>query len=107
MKIAVPLMLAWYFDRYEATLKLKVGEQTDIWSLCVVLYELITGRRPFEGETFAAMTFALFTSVPTPTTQLGAGDDALWAIIERGLQKAPADRWPDMQSLGRALRALT
>src|SRR5262249_53648457 len=94
-----------YMSPEQANGVLKVGEQTDIWSLCVVLYELITGRRPFEGETYAAMTFSLFTSVPTPTTELGAGDEALWAIIERGLQKSPAERWPDMQALGRALAA--
>jgi serine/threonine-protein kinase len=80
-----------------------VGAQTDVWSLCAVLYELITGRRPFDGPTITAMMFALYTANPTPTTQFAAGDEELWEIIQRGLRKSPADRWPSMRALGRAL----
>jgi eukaryotic-like serine/threonine-protein kinase len=80
-----------------------VGEQSDVWALCVTLYELITGRRPFEGRSAPAMLMALYTKTPVPTVQLAAGDADLWAILARGLEKSPADRWPTMRALGQAL----
>lgn len=80
-------------------------EQSDIWSLCVVLYELITGRRPFEGPNHGAVLFAVFADSPLPTHTQAAGDEALWEILRRGLAKARSDRWPSMRQLGRALAA--
>jgi serine/threonine protein kinase len=81
----------------------EVDEQADVWALCVVLYELIAGRRPFEGKTLAAVLVALHTTLPTPTTELAAGDAELWAIISHGLKKSRAARWHTMQALGEAL----
>lgn len=74
--------------------------QTDVWSLCVVLYELVTGRRPFVADNPGAIIFAIFADAPRPTTEGAAGDQALWDILRRGLEKAPDDRWPGMKSLG-------
>jgi serine/threonine-protein kinase len=81
----------------------EVGEQTDVWALSVVLYELVTGRRPFEAPTITAMVYALYTCAPIPTTQFAAGDDELWAIIERGLRRSLDERWPTMRAFGHAL----
>jgi serine/threonine protein kinase len=92
-----------YMSPEQAEGREEVGEQTDVWALCVVLYELIAGRRPFEGPTLTALMFALYTRAPTPTTQFSAGDADLWDIIERGLHKSPSGRWPSMRSLGQAL----
>lgn len=94
-----------YMSPEQAEGKQEVSEQTDVWALCVVLYELITGRRPFEGETITKMIYALYTLDPVPVTSYAAGDDELWAILARGLQKSPEDRWPTMLELGRALAA--
>lgn len=80
-----------------------VDERADVWAFAVVFYEIITGRPPFEGES----SFDLFQSItgtePVPTTDLGAGDRALWEILKRGLAKSPADRWPTIASLGAAI----
>ncbi|WP_438024077.1 protein kinase domain-containing protein [Sorangium sp. So ce233] len=92
-----------YMSPEQADGQPEVGEQTDVWAFSVVLYELITGRRPFSGETLGAVISAIFSKEPVPTTQLGAGDEELWAIIRRGLAKSPAERWPTMRALGRAL----
>ncbi|WP_437672740.1 serine/threonine-protein kinase [Sorangium sp. So ce131] len=92
-----------YMSPEQADGQLEIGEQTDVWAFCVVLYELITGRRPFTGDNLGAIISAIFNKEPVPTTQLAAGDEALWAIIRRGLAKLPADRWPTMRALGRAL----
>ena len=92
-----------YMSPEQAEGKQEVGEQTDVWALCVVLYELITGRRPFEGESITAMIYALYTLDPLPIVSFGVGDDDLWAIIARGLQKSPEDRWQTVLDLGKAL----
>ncbi|WP_437875499.1 protein kinase domain-containing protein [Sorangium sp. So ce513] len=94
-----------YMSPEQADGQPEVGEQTDVWAFCVVLYELVTGRRPFRGETLSAVISAIFSKEPAPTTQLGAGDEALWAIVRRGLAKSPAERWPSMRALGHALAA--
>ena len=80
-----------------------VDHRCDIWSFCVVLYHLVTGRIPFDGPGPIGILEAIRTATPTPTTALRAGDDALWAILQRGLQRAVEDRWPSMRELGRAL----
>ena len=92
-----------YMSPEQAEGKQEVGEQTDVWALCVVLYELITGHRPFEGESITTMIYALYTLDPTPITSFAVGDDALWAILARGLEKATENRWKTMLDLGTAL----
>jgi len=92
-----------YMSPEQAEGKLDVGEQTDVWALCVVLYELITGTRPFAGTTLTAILFSILTTQPLATTIHAAGDQELWEIIARGLAKSPAERWLDMRALGSAL----
>ncbi len=81
----------------------QVGEPTDIWALTVVLYEAIAGRRPFDGPNYNSLIAAILTSDPVPITDLGAGDPALWAILEKGLTKDTRQRWSTMKELGAAL----
>ena len=92
-----------YMSPEQAEGKLEVGEQTDVWALSVVLYELIAGRRPFAGSNLTAILASLRRAHPTPTMQLAAGDEELWEIIARGLQRSPAERWRDMRAFGAAL----
>ncbi|MBX3130073.1 MAG: serine/threonine protein kinase [Polyangiaceae bacterium] len=80
-----------------------VDSRTDVWSFSVVLYELLTGRVPFDEENYNALLWAISNEPPIPTRELAAGDAELWSIIERGLCKERAGRWADMRSLGRAL----
>ncbi|MEZ4301625.1 MAG: protein kinase [Polyangiaceae bacterium] len=77
--------------------------QSDVWSLCVVLYEMICGRRPFEGDHKGEVLFSVFSRDPAPTHTLGAGDAALWEILRRGLAKEREERWASMRELRRAL----
>ena len=94
-----------YMSPEQARGRPDVDERTDVWSFCVVLYEAITGRRPFEGDNYHALLYAIVEHVPAPTTDFAAGDAELWAILERGLSKSPKDRWATMRSLGQALAA--
>jgi serine/threonine protein kinase len=80
-----------------------VDHRADIWALGVVLYEVLTGRAPFEGKNYNAVLFSIMSNHPTPTVDLGVGDAELWALIERGLQKDPDRRWYSMRDFGEAL----
>jgi len=80
----------------------------DIFSLCIVLYEAATGRRPFRGATFFALANAILHAEPAWDADAAkALPPGLVAVLARGLQKEPDRRYPDMRSLGRDLaRAL-
>ncbi len=80
-----------------------VGQAADIWSFCVVLYECLTGAVPFESETCDELFRRIESEPPVSILVHGVGDFELWTVLERGLSKDPAARWPDMQALGRAL----
>lgn len=81
----------------------EVDFRADIWSICVVLYHSVTGRVPFEASGPLGILDAIRLERPTPTVALGAGDAALWVVIERGLCKEPRGRWGSAVELGRAL----
>jgi serine/threonine-protein kinase len=77
--------------------------RTDVWSVCVVLYELLTGAVPFAGDNYNAILYAVLHRSPQSIVEIGAGDAALWRLISRGLTKDPEDRWQSMRELGEAL----
>jgi serine/threonine-protein kinase len=80
-----------------------VDQRTDVWAAAVVLYEMMTCRLPFEGGNYNALMRSIIEDVPAPITNFGTGDAELWAIIERGLAKCVAERWPSMFEFGGAL----
>jgi eukaryotic-like serine/threonine-protein kinase len=80
-----------------------VDGRTDVWALCVVLYEVITGRLPFAGENYNALLYAILEGQPKTFSELGINEPLLWSIISRGLEKDRQRRCPDMFELGRAL----
>jgi serine/threonine-protein kinase len=80
-----------------------VGHLSDVWSFCVVLYEAIAGRTPFKGSNYNALLRQIVEDTPPTLRQLAAGDDELSAIVARGLDKVPEQRFSSMGELGRAL----
>ena len=80
-----------------------IDHRADVWALCVVLYESITGQMPWDRPNYNALMQAIIHDPPAPTTTLSAGDADLWRVIERGLQKNPDNRWSSMTELGEAL----
>jgi serine/threonine protein kinase/predicted ATPase len=81
--------------------------RTDIWSLGVVIYEMITGTRPFDGENSRALTFSILNDEPAPVTATRADlpieiDD----VLRKALAKTPAHRYDSMRSLATDLAPL-
>jgi serine/threonine-protein kinase len=83
----------------------EIDHRVDIWALSIVIYELITGRRPFarDATNYLAVLRAIVHEPAPPILNFGVGDAALWLIIERGLKKRTKERWETMRVLGEAL----
>ncbi|MGE3175119.1 MAG: protein kinase [Planctomycetota bacterium] len=85
---------------------LPVDARTDLWSLGIVLWELLAGRRPFAREGAAATMKAILTDEPPPLRRACAAvTPDLVAIVGRALQKDPARRYPSAAALLADLRA--
>jgi eukaryotic-like serine/threonine-protein kinase len=81
----------------------EVDERTDVWAMCVVLYEVIAGTPPFMGEDRHEVIQAAASANPESLVSRGVLEEELWHILEQGLSKRPENRWTSMQALGEAL----
>jgi len=91
----------------EQALGKELDERTDIFSLGVVLYEMITGRRAFAGDTSAAVFDAILNRAPTAPVELNPQVPApLGRIVNRTLEKDPALRYQSAADLCADLKRL-
>ncbi len=79
---------------------LKVDHRTDIFSFGVMLYEMIAGRRPFEGETASDVMAAILKSEPPPLTAHGPDTPReLERIVSKTLRKEREERYQKVKDL--------
>jgi serine/threonine protein kinase len=82
-----------------------LGARSDIFSFGVVLYEMVSGRKPFAGASNLEVLQTIIHGSPQPLS-----DDipaALRTVVEKALEKDPADRYQSMREMVVDLRRLT
>jgi len=83
-----------------------VSASSDLYSVGVILYELLTGVVPFEGESAVAIAFKQVSAAPRPPSELNpALSPSLDAVVLRALAKDPSERYADDDELIAALEA--
>ena len=93
--------------RYMAPEQLEGKEadaRTDLYALCLVLYEMVTGRNAFTGSTQASLIAAILKDKPRPLTDFQPIAPAqLDRVVQTGLDKDPNRRWQSARELKHAL----
>ena len=78
--------------------------RSDIWALGAVLYEITTGRKPFDGESAASVIGGILKDTPAPVSvRQPVAPNALDHLVERCLAKDPDERWQDAGDVKREL----
>jgi serine/threonine-protein kinase len=93
----------FYMSPEQAGGRADIDHRADVWSACATLYEMVSGRLPFDGDTCEEVLALVTESEPRPLLEHGVGDPALAAIIHRGLQKERDRRFASAAELWAAL----
>jgi serine/threonine-protein kinase len=94
----------YYMSPEQCEGKRNIDHRSDVYSLGVVMYELLTGTVPFLGEGFGEIIVAQITRPPTPPRQLRPNiPEEIEAVCLKALQKSPAARFQTMDEFSAAL----
>jgi len=80
-------------------------QRTDIWQIGIILYELVTGTLPFNGESMIDIIASIPTKVPQPPGDLNPDAKKIEGIILRCIEKDPAKRYQSVTMLQKDLAA--
>jgi eukaryotic-like serine/threonine-protein kinase len=97
-----------YYMSPEQVKALPLDARSDLYSAGVTLYELVTGRRPIQGDSFFSILRAHIEQKPVPAFELAPDvPRALSAVIDRALEKSTAARFQSAAQFRNALLPLT
>jgi len=84
----------------------KIEGRSDLFSLAVSLYQMLSGKLPFEGESMAQLMFKIANEPPTDILSVNPNlPPALVAFLDKALSKNPDERYQTGEEFGGALRA--
>ena len=94
-----------YMSPEQAAGETDIDERTDLWASSALLYELLTGLPPFDGNNYNAILKGVLMHSPTRLGLEHGVDDELWSIIERGLNKSKDRRFQTAREMANVLDA--
>jgi serine/threonine-protein kinase len=96
-----------YYMSPEQTKGLKLSGRSDIFSLGVVFYQLLTGKLPFEGENLAAIMYQITSVNPTPPTEYKSGiNKPILTVLNKALEKDQDKRYAHARNMGQHIRMI-